>query len=80
MPLGGQVIMRMNRGNREDQNHVDEQGLQIILATGHKSYGGRLQQAALRPCEEGGWEPGETDEVVLGFQTEISISKIEQIG
>ena len=24
MPLGGQVIMRMNRGNREDQNHVDE--------------------------------------------------------
>ena len=37
----------------------------ILLATGHKSYGGCLQQAALRPSEEGGWEPGEADEVVF---------------
>ena len=58
MPLGGQVIVRMNRGNCED-----EQGHQIILATGHKSYGGRLQQAAVCPCEEGRWESGEEDEV-----------------
>ena len=50
----------MKRGN-----HEDEEGHNIILATGHKSYGGRLQQAALCSRKEGGWEPGATDEVVL---------------
>ena len=39
------------------------QPINIIHATGHKSYGSGLQQAALCPGEEGGWEPGEADEV-----------------
>ena len=59
----------MKRGN-----HEDEEGHNIILATGHKSYGGRLQQAALCPGKEGGWQPGATDEVVLrnlSFKAEI---------